>query len=546
MKSKKVFLFLICISLLSLFLRFYKLDKNPPSLTGDEISFGYAAYSIMETGRDESGRFLPLVIQSIGDYKNPLPAYLMVLSFKAFGVSDFAIRFQNAFFGSLFVLFFFFFLRYLLKKDTPALLGSLVIATSPWNIFYSRFAYEPLIASFFSFIGIWLFIRMLDERKVKWSFLSSFFMVLAMYTGFAQRLFIAIFVPVVLIFKIRSLIKMKKHLFVFALSFLLLSLPLAYISLFQGASTRFRMVFIANDIDYVRYVIFGYLNNLSDYFYLFFFWLKRCVNYLQPSFIFSEALHVVMPGNLGLGLLYPFEFLFLCFGLFAFLRWEHKSKGIILVWLFTGIIPDSITNNEQHAGRLLHLTPIFFLIITFGILAFYDYFSKLKNTFFKLSLILSLVLIIVFNLAFAFLVFRVHFPYQKSESFDEGLREAVFAVLKYQDKYEKVIFDIRRGVDGPYMVSNPHMYFLFYSKYDPRKYQTIEKVKDIYPDDEPYFTFDKYSFGYINWYRDSLLKKTLLVGSPWSFLDEKILGDRLLEKIYLSNGKAAFYIVSTD
>jgi len=544
MIDRKVFIILVLITFLAGLLRFYKIDKNPPSLTGDEISFGYAAYSILETGRDESGRFLPLVIQSIGDYKNPLPAYLMVLSFKLFGVSDFAVRFQNAFFGTLFVFFFFFFLRFLTKKDNFALLGSFFLAVSPWNIFYSRFAYEPLIASFFSLLGIWFFMKMVDERKLKWSFFSAFFMVLAMYTGFAQRLFIAIFAFAVIILKIKSLIKIKRQSILFVFTFLSLSLPLFYISLFQGASTRFKMVFIGNDINYVRYVIFGYLSSLVDYFYLFFFWIKRYFNYIQPFFIFSNALQMVLPGNMGLGLLYPFEALFLVFGALEFIRWKHKNKDILLIWLFTGIIPDSITNNEQHAGRLLHLTPLVFFLTTFGALSLAGKLILIKNKLFKIVIVFAFLTFVLACMFFAFLVFMVHFPYQKSESFDEGLREAVYAVMKYQAGYKKVIFDIRRGVDGPYMVSNPHMYLLFYSKFDPKKYQTIEKIKSIYPD-EPYFAFDKYSFGYINWYRDYLQKDVLLVGSPWSFPNEEILGRRLLEKIYLSNGKPAFYIVST-
>lgn len=544
MIKKNTLLILIIITLFGGFLRFYKVDKNPTSLTGDEISFGYAAYSILETGRDESGRFLPLVIESIGDYKNPLPAYLMVLSFKIFGVSDFAIRFQNALFGTLFVFFFFFFLKYLTGKDNFALLGSLFLSISPWNIFYSRFAYEPLIASFFSMLGIWFFMKMLDDRKLRFSFLSALFMVLTMYTGFAQRLFIPIFVFAISVFKIKDLLKSKKQTSLFILTFLFLSLPLVYVSLFQGASTRFKMVFIANDINYVRYVIFGYLNGLIDYIYLFFFWIKRYLDYLQPFFIFSNALQMVLPSNMGLGLLYPFEALFLGFGIFEFVKWKNRNKDILLIWLFTGIIPDSITNNEQHAGRLLHLTPVIFFLTTLGAFSFIKWVFSFKNRLLRFSFVFIFSSLFILNLVFAFLVFRVHFPYQKSESFDEGLREVVYAVLKYQDKYDKVIFDIRRGVDGPYMVSNPHMYLLFYSKYDPEKYQTIEKIRDIYQD-EPYFSFDKYAFGYINWYRDSLNKNALLVGSPWSFPDEKVLGDKLLEKIYLSNGKVAFYIVST-
>ncbi|MCM8832094.1 MAG: glycosyltransferase family 39 protein [Candidatus Omnitrophica bacterium] len=543
--NRKVILILSLIVFIAGFLRFYGLGKNPPGLTGDEISFGYAAYSILETGRDESGHFLPLVIQSIGDYKNPLPAYLMLVSFKIFGVSDFAIRFQNMLFGTLAVLVFFFFLKYLLKNDLSALLGSFFLAISPWNIFYSRFAYEPLIASFFSFLGIWFFMKMIDKSSMFYAFVSAFFLILTMYTGFAQRLFIPVFLLFLFVFKSKKIFRTGKVFLVFFGTLLLTVLPLVYTSLFQGASTRFKMVFIANDINFVRYVIFGYPHNLIDFIYLFFFWVKRYLGYINPRFVFSDALQMVIPGNIGVGILYPFEGLFLILGIFEFIRKKFFHKDILIIWLFTGLFPDSITNNEQHAGRLLHIAFVVFIFIVLGALRFWRWLKVNLLPYRRYTIITVFFLFALLNILFSWLVFRIHFPYQKGESFDEGWREAIYAVIKYEKDYDKIIFDIRRGVDGLHIVSNPHMYLLFYSKYNPARYQALEKVYNLYGDNEPYFGFDKYSFGYINWYRDSNYKNALLVGSPWSFPKEEELGNHLLEKIYLSNGKVAFYIVST-
>lgn len=544
MRKRNIFLILVLITILGGFLRFYGITKNPPSLTGDEVSFGYAAYSILRTGKDESGKFLPLVIQSIGDYKNPLPAYLMVLSFRLFGVNDFAIRFQNAFFGTLAIVVYYFFLKYLLKKEKVALLGSFFLAISSWNILYSRFAYEPLIASFFAMLGIWFFMKMLDGNK-KYAFWSAVFMVLTMYTGFAPRLFIPIFGIAAVLFNFKRIIKDKDKFLIFFIVGILLGLPLVYVSLFQGASTRFKMVFIANDINYVRYVIFGYLSSITDAFYLFFFWIRRYLNYLQPDFLFIKALNITLPGNFGLGILYLFELPFLIWGVIDFIKRDIPYKSILVIWLLTGLVPDSITNNEQHAGRLLHIAPVVILFTTLGAIRFYSWIKGLSNQFYKV-LVSGVFLSFVFlNLIHAFLVYDVHFPYQKSESFDEGWREAILSVIDYQDKYDEVIFDIRRGVDAPSMVSNPFVYLLFYSKYDPRKYETVKKVYNIY-EDEPYYHFDKYTFGYIEWFRDGEKENTLLVGSPWSFPKEEDLGSRLLKKIYLTNGKPAFYIVSSE
>ncbi len=63
--SKKRLLFLIII--LAFLLRVIKVGSLPPLYT-DEASFGYNAYSILKTGRDEYGEFLPVILRSFGDY----------------------------------------------------------------------------------------------------------------------------------------------------------------------------------------------------------------------------------------------------------------------------------------------------------------------------------------------------------------------------------------------------------------------------------------------------------------------------------------------
>ncbi|MEK7118952.1 MAG: glycosyl transferase, partial [Patescibacteria group bacterium] len=74
---KKTYIVLVLIGILAFFLRFYNATQIPPSLSWDEVSIGYNAYSILKTGRDEFGRFLPLdAFVAYGDYKPVLPIYL--------------------------------------------------------------------------------------------------------------------------------------------------------------------------------------------------------------------------------------------------------------------------------------------------------------------------------------------------------------------------------------------------------------------------------------------------------------------------------------
>src|SRR5262245_24665404 len=102
MKNKTI-LILSAIILLATVLRFYQIQTNPPGLFWDETAYGYDAYSLLKTGSDHHGRFLPLFFESFGDWKLPVFFYLLVPSVALFSLSEFAIRFPTAFFGVLLV-----------------------------------------------------------------------------------------------------------------------------------------------------------------------------------------------------------------------------------------------------------------------------------------------------------------------------------------------------------------------------------------------------------------------------------------------------------
>lgn len=544
MKKNTLLLILavIVITILGGFLRFYKITQNPPSLTGDEISFGYSAYSVLKTGRDEYGKFMPLVFESVGDYKNPLPAYSMVLSIKLFGLTDFAVRFPNALMGTISIPIFFLFLLDIFKKKKIALIGSFMLSISAWHIFYSRFAYETLTASLFVLLGIWFFIKMFKGR-VYWAFLSAVFFTLTMYTAFAPRLFIPAFILGALAISISQLKGNWKKILIFIGTCIVLGLPLAYTTLFQGASTRLQTVFLGNDIEFSRYVILKYFNSFSDLPLLFFFWIKRYLSYLDPSFLFFNGLDATIPSPIGLGILYVFEIPFFIAGIAAFIKNKIPNKRIFVVWVLTGFLPDSLTNNQQHAGRLLHLFPILIIISALGAIELYNLFKKIRKTWLKLASISLFGVAVFIILIHAFLIIWIDFPRDKGESFDEGWREAVQYAKIHQDEYKEIVFDPARGVDGPNMISNPFLYVLFYLKYDPHTYQTEQKITTSNTN-EPYYKFGKYVFRHIDWQKDRDKTGVLFIGSPWSIPEKDLKKSELIKVIYLTNDRPSFYIVS--
>src|SRR3989304_8783311 len=133
---------LAVIVFLAFFLRFYKVTRVPPSLNWDEASIGYNAYSILKTGRDEWGEFLPLHFKSYGEYKVPGQIYASIPGIAVFGLNELGVRITPVIYGTLTVLMLYFLAKALMAKEAPALIASLLLAISPWHIQLTRASFE--------------------------------------------------------------------------------------------------------------------------------------------------------------------------------------------------------------------------------------------------------------------------------------------------------------------------------------------------------------------------------------------------------------------
>ena len=78
---------LVVILIVSLVLRYYKIDQIPPSLNWDEVSIGYNAFSILKTGKDEWNQFLPVHFKAYGEYKLPVQIYASIPGIYFFGLN---------------------------------------------------------------------------------------------------------------------------------------------------------------------------------------------------------------------------------------------------------------------------------------------------------------------------------------------------------------------------------------------------------------------------------------------------------------------------
>ena len=197
---------LLGIILLAFILRTYDVYTYPPGFTPDEASFGYDAYSILKTGRDQWGKRLPLVLESFGDFKPPLYAYILVPSVGIFGLNKFSVRFPNALLGTLAVFATYLMVKEIFKSkdDRPfpfkhrviAKSAAILLAVSPWHIMLSRGGFEANLTTVLIPLAIYLFLKSL--KKSKMLVLSAFVFGINLFSYHSTR----VITPVILLFLI--------------------------------------------------------------------------------------------------------------------------------------------------------------------------------------------------------------------------------------------------------------------------------------------------------------------------------------------------------
>ena len=362
MKNKIIILIIFVIAIL---LRFWMLGENPPSLTWDEAAWGYNAYSIGINGRDELGRFLPLdYLESFGDFKPPVYAYLDVLPVKIFGLSEFAVRFPSALFGVLTVIATYFLVKRIFwkskLKESYALTSTLILAISPWHIMLSRAAFEANVATFFIVLGVWLFLLSMQSKR--WILLlSAISFVLSIYTFNTARIVVPILVLVLAFGFRKELLKGKKEVIIAIALGIILILPTVKFLISPQASLRFKEVNIFSDINVIKTSNQEIANDNNA------FWsklihnrrllysveyIKHYFDNLSPNFLFIRGDGNPKFSTQNVGQMYIWDIPFFVVGAILIFRRKEGYWWLIPLWLAIGIIPAATARETPHALRI--------------------------------------------------------------------------------------------------------------------------------------------------------------------------------------------------
>ena len=485
---------LISIILMAFIFRFYKLGVTPPGLYWDEVSLGYNGYSILKTAKDEHGKFLPFTnFAAFGDYKPPGYIYAAVPSVGVFGLNEFAVRFPSALAGTLAVLVTYFLTRKLFSKRKIALLASFFLAISPWSIHFSRVAFEANLAALFSLIGIYLFVKFTKDRGF-WIIPSGLSFVLAVNTYTGQRLFVPFILVVLLIQFRKQVAKNFKWVVLAAVLSSIISLPLLQFSLktIEG-QLRFNEITIFKDLEPINESI-SYrkednFSRFADFIHnrrLFYSheYLRNYFNAFSPTFLFTKGDPNPRLSIQEMGQLYYFDLFLILAGIYFLIAKRFNYSFLILAWVLISPLGQAATKETPHALRMAHIIPTYQILSAVGLNGiFYNLKFKLKAKWLMISLVSISVMVFMF---YYLHIYYSHWQKNYSSQWQYGYKEVVKITENYYSSVNNIFVTEAAG--------RPYVYFLFYMKYDPDKYQKVSEVER----DEQFFlhvkSFDKFVF----------------------------------------------------
>lgn len=483
MKEKLILFFII---LLAFVLRFYYLDRNPPSLYWEEVALGYDAYSLLKTGKDHRGNSWPVTyIASYMDYKPPLYVYAAIPSIAIFGLNEFGVRFPSAFFGSLTVIVIYFLTKELFRVylkssilNLTSLMASFLLAISPWHLQFSRAAFEANLALFLITLGCWLFLLAL--RKKYCLFLAVIPFGLSLYAYHAARVFTPLLCFALLIFFFKKLWKMKWVSLTALLLGLIIVLPLLCSLSDKEISQRFQETSAFTDLEPIiksnleiqkdgntrlakiihhRFLEYGKIF-LTNYF-----------SHFHGNYLFLSGDSNPRHSTQEFGILYHFEIFTLILGIVLVLKFRDRRLYFLLSWLVISLVPGAITKATPHALRTIFALPPFIIISSIGLIQLLKLFRRRK-----LLLITSCFLLLTdFLLCLHF--YYSHYPKIYSSYWQYGYKQAINFLKSNEDKYEAIYLTNNYG--------RAYMYYLFYSQLDPKITQELiisegqEKIPDI-------------------------------------------------------------------
>jgi 4-amino-4-deoxy-L-arabinose transferase-like glycosyltransferase len=509
----------VLIVLFGSFLRLWHLGTIPPSPDWDEAALAYNAHSLAQTGKDEYGTVLPIILRSYNDYKPGVYAYIAIPFVETIGLNTFAIRLPSALFGIIAIIAVYFLARELFArhkhKKAIALLAAFLLAISPWHIQFSRVAFETNVGLTCNILVALFFIKGLKKH---WLLLLA-----ALLTGLnlsvyqSERVFTPLLVITLIIIYRKELFAVPKKYFAAATVIAILTVLPALI-FFAGNHNALERVKGTSIFNNQTEVLKKSINRLADdkanhdvvgilldnrrltYGKEI---IDAYISHFSPKWLFITG-DINRHHAPEMGLIYIVFLPFILLGMYTLLfgEYDKKTKYLIFAWFLLAAVPASITTGVPHAVRTLNFLPTYEIFIALGLLTAFMFLNKKRALLYAVGSLFFVLFI--FNFVYYLNQYFVQQNFVDAFDWQYGYEQAVPAIEQVKGGYNKILVSDRQPLDESYM------FFLFYLQYPPAAYQKVANQ----PGDHK---FDKYEFHSFDWHKEIKNEGELLVGGPNDF-----------------------------
>ena len=379
------------IIILAAILRLANLSNLPPGLYLDEVLYGLDAYSLIHTGKDIYGHFLPLAFQSSGYYP-PLFIYILAPLFLFLPLEAWVVRLPAALAGITTIAVLYYFTRQLVSKkhsSTP-LLAAALLAFSPYHLHFSRVAFLASFGIIFPLLATYLFLK---QRIL----LSAIIFGLSTHVHYGYKLFSPLlFGMLIILYRTR----LKFHRLIIPL------ILIGFITLFSNwyAVSRYNALSRVDQLSGTspNQIITGYLKVFS------------------PQFLFFKSGDYLLTNPWGKGLLLTSLLPAFIIGAFKLRRLSFNSLIILILWLFIPPIPSALAGAATH---LLRLSPILIPLTIISALGLETLFARSRLVG------LGLVFLISLETLSAFKFYTQIYPQASSDLWGQPQRQLVHEAI---------------------------------------------------------------------------------------------------------------------
>lgn len=357
------------ILLLGFFLRIIFISYPPFSI--EEARFAFRGERLVTEKKDELGRTLPFVFNSLSDYQLPVTPYLTGLGILVFGKTDLGARISFIVLGTLIILLTYLVAKRLFNNEDLSLFSAATISVSPPLIYLSRIPNETIPLLFFTLLLIYLFFLK------GWSIFLIFVALTLAFLTSKFAWFIEIPIMVILILrekpsKLKIALATISLVSLIALIFLYYKIPQSDRSISENVFPLFNEITVLNAINRLRGqgieqgmpVFFESLlfNKLS-------FLVVGIVNFLKhlsPALIFGYFDQTGIFNFSFSGLLPKILIIPLIIGLVDLIKSKEKYL-FLLPTLVVFLFPAIFFYNQIIHPLLIMSLPVLSIVIAFGL-----------------------------------------------------------------------------------------------------------------------------------------------------------------------------------